>query len=344
MYPRFESARHVVFRDVKRECSPAWMPVINISLSIDHNFGYTPANLAIDRLAATHLMVVAAGNDGFDAKSSTINGFAPPPRFPGVLCVGATDDTSGTQLADYSSRGQTDGHRRPSIVTFGESPLTGAHGTSFAAPRIANLACTCYDAVFQVVAVEFSLRIPEERIGLPLIGWGMVDEFESSTLTLMRERLLAMPFLGVHQMEIADALSTLKRSGADTTFFVRPEGVRQLIQQSAKPMPGYGQHEVGSGFVCESGFLDYLSEQRLGTLVEIFCENIDAAHLPNKVANTKVFDRDELNELSRIGKRSRPIWKYDHKQHIFVVNDGDESSSLAPGGHALEVEYSAKFG
>jgi hypothetical protein len=81
---------------------PAWMPVINLSIrpaGVIYEVN-DPVKIALAAIAETHLIVVAAGNDGPEA--DTLNPWA---ASEAVLSVGATDDERGSRLAEYSSRG-----------------------------------------------------------------------------------------------------------------------------------------------------------------------------------------------------------------------------------------------
>jgi subtilisin family serine protease len=122
--------------------------VINLSLGplfFTQPFSeYDPINLATKRAYENGIVVVViAGNDG--PRNDTMNAWAVAPW---VIGVGATDDNK--MLADYSSRGDPNNTLcAPTVVASGvdymENPFRP--GTSFAAPKVLRIACTCMEFI-----------------------------------------------------------------------------------------------------------------------------------------------------------------------------------------------------
>jgi hypothetical protein len=332
-YPKSTHAKHIFRPERKYECPPAYMPVLNVSFG-PKEARNTQVDYALNILAESKLLTVSAGNNGPSRGGhSTINGFIRNKPHDGIIVVGATNET-GQRLADYSSTGlENEKYRRPCVVAQPGQLL----GTSFAAPKVANLACLCFDAIFQVSNVECIIR-SEDAAGVPLVGWGIIDNLNGDVGLPGRSELPAMPFLGVYEKELADAFSKLHKENIAVKFAVHGRPVHQLILECAKTIDGYSPHEIGRGLVTQELLLDYLAELQLGKILKMFCSDIPTVKIPAAVWNLKPFDRCELDELANIGNASRPIWIYDYEQPRFVVNRmvGGELAPI-PMSHGSKV-------
>jgi hypothetical protein len=314
-YPKSTHAKHVCRPDRKYECPPAYMPVLNVSFGPKYARN-TQVDYALHILAETRLLTVSAGNRGPSCdRHSKINDFIRNEPHDGIIVVGATDET-GRKLATYSSTGlKSEKYRRPCVVAQpGQEP-----GTSFAAPKVANLACLCFDAIFQLSNIECMIR-SEKAAGVPLVGWGIIDKLNGSIGLPGRSELPAMPFIGVYEKEVADAFAKLHKENITLKFGIHGRPVRQLILECAETIDGYSPHEIGRGFVSQTLLLDYLAKLHLGKILRMFCSNIPMGKIPASVWNLKPFDRCELDELANIANASRPIWIYDYDEPRFVVN------------------------
>ena len=321
---------------------PAIMPVINISFGPKNPTVVNPMNLAVTRLSETHLITIAAGNSGRAKSICHINNFVPDfEEESGVVCVGATTDESGSQLANYSSTGLFGSRRRPCVVADGRGSMEG-EGTSFSAPKVATYACLIIDAVLQVVRVLDFLKAPDRAFGVSLVGWGMVDDAQGRPVGFGREELNAMPFLGVYEGALRRAFKYLASDNNLPWFSVHGAPVRQILMRSARKLNGRGPHEMGAGFVNEQLVIDYLSQIRLGELLKLFCNDMDHSRLPNWVCETFVFERDELYELSKIASSSRVLWTYDLPAPGFFVNRNSGNRFIGDNtSHALKVAAAA---
>lgn len=332
-YPATPKSKHLVRELRKYECPPAYMPVLNLSIGPEYARN-THVDHALQILSETRLLTISAGNDGRPAgNQSSINKFIRDEPHNGILVVGATDE-SGDKLADYSSTGlKNEKYRRPCIVAR-PGKITG---TSFAAPKVANLACVCFDAIFQIANVECTSR-SDKAAGVPLVGWGLIDKLEGELGLPGRADIPAMPFLGVFEKELRDAFSILHKKDLVPVFSVHGPPIRRLILDCARKLNGYERHEVGSGFVSQELLLDYLANLHLGKILSMFCDNVSSVQIPAAVWNLKVFDRDELSELAEIGQASRPIWAYDYLEPKFIVNriDGGVLAPI-PNSHGGQV-------
>lgn len=132
--------------------------VLNLSLAVSGSSnGRDAFSLACNRAVAAGIVtVVAAGNDGSNAKT-----IGSPSAAASVITVGAGADPGerGFYVADFSSRGPTaDGRIKPDLWAPGvrlRSPQrTGGYsdisGTSFASPFVAGVAALMIDAKPQI--------------------------------------------------------------------------------------------------------------------------------------------------------------------------------------------------
>jgi len=321
---------------------PAIMPVINMSFGPKNPTVVNPMNLAITRLSETHLITIAAGNSGPAKSLCHINNFVPDfEEESGVVCVGATTDESGSQLANYSSTGIVGSKRRPCIVADGRGPM-GSEGTSFSAPKVATYACLIIDAVLQVSRVLDFLKAPDRAFGVRLVGWGMVDNALGRPIGFGREELNAMPFLGVDEDSLRRVFKYLASENNLPWFSIHGAPVRQILMRSARKLNGREPHEMGAGFVNEQLVLDYLSQIRLGELLKLFCNDMDHSRLPEWVCETLVFKRDELYELSKIAASARVLWTYDYPAQVFFVNGNSGNRFIGDiSSHAFKVAAAA---
>jgi hypothetical protein len=326
-----------------RSAPPAWMPLINFSIGprIPDTPG-NPVGFALASTARTHLVVVAAGNDGAVAGCSSVNAWAPP----GVLVVGATADEAGQHLARYSSRGLPGAEgQHPDVVAFGLSSLGGSPGTSFAAPRVTSIGCLAAAALFQFTRVLDDSH--GATVGVPLVGWGMVDTTQLLALP-SRDGTPALPLGGVVEDALIDAFRAIEQAGGKVHFYLDGTQLRSMIVRSARPMPGHGRHEVGAGFVSESGFIDWLSAQTVGELLRPFVEPAGVLDtISETIRSARVFDHAGVRELAEAVRRSRPVWMFDYRSGTFGVNRTPSEGELrlpTTGrslGHAVQVAASA---
>ncbi len=339
-YPPPLDAKHIVAdTSTPRAASPAWMPVINLSLG--PMLPESPANpvlFALSAAANTHLVVVAAGNAGARADSPGVNPWAPAGA---ALVVGASEDDAGTKLAEYSSRGKPEDQRNhPDVIAWGSSALGAEQGTSFAAPRVSKLGCVAAAAAFQAARVldEVSGR----PAGIPLVGWGLIDTGSETAALPARDGASVLPFGGVREQVLRDACHFAVKAGAEFHFFLNGALLRSMILKSARPMTGYGRHEVGAGFVSEEAFLDWLARQSVGEFLEPFGP-VDK--IPASSRRMPLFDRDALAELAAAVRRSRPTWFFDYQRQRFGVNrtpaEGELRLPSSGRGYAHAIHVAA---
>jgi hypothetical protein len=222
-----------------------------------------PVSLAIQKAGeADKLVVMSAGNAG--PKDDTLNPWCLSPT---VVCVGAaTEDGSG--LWKQSSRGRPgDPLYRPSVVAPGVDVIT-THPPGI--PKSAEM-----------LAAEkwagFDQRVPPDKRHLYTVVSG--SSFAASHvsdaaaqvffyLSKAREELAAqgdkdpkIAMIYTHaSLQKRDALVRTRRLAGEVKDFdsnflaiypARPDPlvVKQILLDSALPMAGYREHEVGSGFL-----------------------------------------------------------------------------------------------
>ncbi len=320
-YPRVsESDPSGVEMDVDRliEVPPAIMPVINLSLGPKAAMEYLgagdPVVLAQAALSGSHLLVVAAGNTG---------GMIAQPwaRSDTLISVGATEDQAGKRLAVYSAIGEEDGEGSgPDVVAYGGPPFDGVDflpGTSFAAPRVAQLAAVCQAAVAQLQR-SWAVCSGRPNAGVPLVGVGIVDERQSSSRP--RLDLPGLPFVGVVEAELHEKFWALIHDGIELRFEINYAALKQAIVGSARIMTGYAPAEVGAGFVSLDGLIEWLSQRNLAEITELWSSTVLTDKHRGMLEATLPFDADGLVLLAEFVIKSHPIWIYDLHHDRFSTN------------------------
>lgn len=310
--------------------SPAWMPVMNMSIK-PANIVYEPTDpvlLALILIAQTHLIVVAAGNDG--PAVGTLNPWC---LTESVLSVGATDDKEGARLADSSSRGFPDGHKPgPDLVAWGAGP-SGDFGTSYAAPRVAMMGVFCAALCAQVQhagALAHDIR----DSGVPLMGWGLIDSSDQTLALPGRLDVPALPILGVRWEVMSEALGEV-----DFRIAIDPSLLKKIILEAARPMPGYHAYEVGAGFISETLLLEHLATITVGEVVRWFDPDV---HLRKRLARELAFNQGELEALAQVVQRTAPTWFWDIDLEKFIVNGSRQITWTAAEADSIIKSHAYK--
>lgn len=221
------------------KCDDFYGAVVNLSLgppSIEANVfdPNEPLNRAT-RIACEKGVVVVtlAGNWGQEG-NNTMTRWA---QANWVISVGAANN-DGKRVQPYSSRGLP-GHPtlHPTVVAPDEQePPTGEVGTSFAAPRVADIAMTLE---------QFFLCIWEQTIQLPTLA----GPFPNLARKLQRDLLYSCPIAS----ELKGAFPNL---------------VRRCLEKMARPIKGE-LHERGAGFVSLPIALEFLKDLSLQEVVNL---------------------------------------------------------------------------
>lgn len=320
--PPLDAQLIVADRSIPRATSPAWMPVINLSLG--PMLADSPANPVMFALIAavnTHLVVIAAGNSGECPNSLGVNSWAPTGA---GLVVGASDDEAGTKLAEYSSKGKPgDNRNHPDVIAWGVSALGTEQGTSFATPRVSKLGCVAAAAIFQVTRVLEEIN--GRPAGVPLMGWGLIDTGSEIGLLPARNGAPVLPFGGVHEQVLCDAFHHASMASQEFHVFLNGSLLRSMLLKSARPMHGYSYHEVGAGFVSEEIFLEWLAHQSVGEFLEPFGP---VNKIPASFRSMPLFERDALADLANAVRESQPTWFFDYERQRFGVNQSPSENVL----------------
>ena len=338
--PPIDAQLIVADRSVPRSAPPAWMPVINFSLGpMLADSPINPVLFALSAAVTTHMVVIAAGNSGARADSHGVNSWAPTGA---GLVVGASEDEAGTRLAGYSSRGKPGDERsHPDVIAWGVSALGTEQGTSFAAPRVSKLGCVAAAAAFQVARILDEIN--GHHVGVPLMGWGLIDTGSEIAALPARNGAAALPFGGVREQVLRDALHHAATASHEFHFLMNGSLLRSMILKSARPMYGYGHHEVGAGFVSEEILLEWLARQSVGEFLEPFGP-VDK--IPASFRFMPLFERDALTDLAIAVRQSRPTWFFDYeRQHFGVSQTPSEGVLRLPASgrgysHAIHVAAS----
>jgi hypothetical protein len=219
--------------------------VVNLALQPLDPYPFQPLeaiNIATEAVTQRGKTVVfAAGNFG-DRGNGSMNPWA---LAPWVISVGAADDT-GTKLWSGSSRGVPDDpHNHPTIVAPGIDVMAARAPSEPADPSTDN------PYYHRVIGTSFATA---HITGV----CAQIHEFVSQVLaksTSLGEWIrLANQDINLDLLPIEPGPATVKR---------------RLIDM-ARPMPGYGLHEVGAGFVSNDIAQDYYRNFRLSNFLKVF--------------------------------------------------------------------------
>jgi hypothetical protein len=312
---------------------PAVLPVLNLSVGPKSaTYPFAPndlVNVATFAASKEMLVVVAAGNCGTLGMSA----WATPTW---VLAVGATSDKEGTELAEYSSRGPSDGSTPgPDLVAWGtiyvnDEPLVG---TSYAAPRVTGMA-RLITAAFVQLGRHVRLAQGAPPHGVPLIGTAGIDRYGARIWQTIKglQDVPALPILGVRADRVRDLIDVTTAAQLSLNVRANPDLLREILIASTTPVPGRGPHEVGAGFVDEDRVMSRLAALTGLDLVRWFGgnRNFDPALLTepvrNQLASIQVFDRDELDLLSLVLRATGPLFMYDWRTGRVAFEPVSEST------------------
>ena len=246
-----------------------------MSLSLQLCQGRTLADddiLSITTRVASRFMplIVAAGNWGRYGEGS----LSPLAKLPWTIAVGATKDEAGTARLAKSSVGVRGSDLRSgvSVVAHGENPfIPGMSGTSYAVPIVVNQVQMFTAFVLQMRQIDFTRRTGRLG-GIPLLLWCFVDTGFVGYDPQPPLPLPMMPRTGVDQSSVLEVIEILESSGISSDIEPKPEVVRRMLVESARPMPGLDSSEVGAGFVSSEGTLEYLRNFNGRNFVELFAK------------------------------------------------------------------------
>jgi len=235
-----------------------------------------------------------------------------------VLGVGATEDSEGTKLAEYSSTGLPDiPASGPDVVSWGASRLNTAKvGTSFAAPRVSEASALCASAIEQVAHSLATQR--GEAVGVPLIGYGWIDRDFAAESVSPRDPIPAQPAVSVDREGLARSVAACKEAGIALDVSVRRDRLRTMIISSARPIPNARPHEVGAGFVNAEVVIEWLARWTTKHLAWFFASEAPSSRAFELLPDAPIFAGvEELTKLAIVLGASAPHWRWDFARSEF---------------------------
>ena len=319
-YPSVDLSGRLLREDpaLTRWAAPAQISVLSLSVGPAHQLPTEPNDpvvIALDVMASSHLVVVAAGNHG--PGEGSMNPWALGP----VLSVGALDEEGG--LWKGSSRGRPGDGSGPHVVASGVVP--GDIGTSYAAPRVAVLGAFCAAVLSQLNAALSQAQ--DLAVGVPLEALAVID-VSPQTLdveigeTLPSVEIPALPMMGLNHNLAVDAFRTVipdfvaSHGGRGLVNLpIAPQQLAELIRAAAQPLQGAHEWEAGSGAVDAAGMVDYFASVAIGeTLRWLGFETKSLGSAGGK----PTFHRDGLGVLMESVRLARPVYIWDVHHGRFV--------------------------
>ena len=221
------------------------MDVVNLSLQPLDPYPYQPLeamNIATETVTARGKTIVfAAGNFG-DRGDASMNPWA---LAPWVISVGAADDT-GTKLWSGSSRGLPgDPDNRPTLV---------APGINVPAPRVPT------EPIDPGMDNPNYVRVTGTSFSAACVSGlcAQIHEF-------IKDRLAKSPEIEKWRAQAAQQFNL-------DVWPIAPEPatVKRMLIDMARPVPGYGLHQVGAGFVSNDIAQAYYRHFRFSSFLKVF--------------------------------------------------------------------------
>jgi hypothetical protein len=294
-----------------------FMAAVSLSLQAPRGEVFDPEdpfNVATRAASKFVPIVIAAGNyhEPMSSREGTMSAWA---QASWVISVGATDSEDGGKLASVSSRGSPDREfSGPTVVAWGRSltaPSDVGIRTSFATPRIA--AALCYLGAYCLTLrhfVQLRLSTPRTQIeGIPLTGFGMIDDGCDDSFWERPQKLPALPRQGVDVASLAEVLQLVRTLGSEVRVWPTPDTLRHMLLECAQPLRGYRSHEVGHGFVSSDSVAQYLLNFTGADFIRLFCVGKSVPEdLERRLRKIRLTDGQSLPYLLTIWEQSRRRW------------------------------------
>ncbi|MEW6281574.1 MAG: S8 family peptidase [Candidatus Eremiobacterota bacterium] len=239
--------------------------VINLSLGSSQRWAFRkgdPIQQAVEKAVDAGItVVVSAGNEGPYPGS-----ISAPGDNPRVITVGAVDDrntawTSDDRIPHFSSRGKA-GSGKPDLVAPGEAIIgPNAPGT------VTDAMARKYTAVNETLQWLKNMRdeelvhVPEDTLRLIGLNSSSIRRFKNSPYTaraeitrlietaervpMIKSNYLGMPGTSMAAPIVAGVVAQLLEANPHLT----PDEIKDILRQSATPIPGYGPEAQGAGTV-----------------------------------------------------------------------------------------------
>lgn len=289
--------------------------------------------------ARTMPLLVAAGNWGTFGEGT----LSPLAMLPWTIAVGATVDADGTRRLIESSVGQRGQPRRNgvAIMAYGENDFVpGTFGTSYAAPRAFAQFAAMTAFLLELKNVDFTRRTGVLQ-GVPLLASLTVDSGFTDYDPRPSLPLPMIPLMGVDREAAKGVFSVLDRAGCDFRIEAFPQAVKSMVLESARPMPGYHEWEVGAGFVSHETTLTYLTNFNGDDLARLMLPGV---HLDDQVRTElrsfALTDQAQLKPLLEVARRSMLRYAIDYRTgEIFASMRDPGISPDETGYHKSPSRY-----
>lgn len=218
--------------------------VVNMSLQTPAPYPFDPLepmNVAT-RTLVEHgvVVVVAAGNHGAGG-NGTLSGWA---GAPWLISVGAAHE-DGKRLWERSSRGAPGSPYHPTVV---------AHGVAVVGPRSPQGVYPAVDAEGRYAVADGTSFAAPQVAGLAALIIQFIRDRLAPSARVAEWRAVMESQLKLRALPVAPS----------------PRLVKRMLEHFAVPMPGYGLHEQGAGFLNRKIVLERLRDFRFRDFIQVF--------------------------------------------------------------------------
>jgi hypothetical protein len=154
----------------------------------------------------------------------------------------------------------------------------------------------------------FQVAIGQAVEGVRLIKAKFIDSWGKQIWQDTNPRI-PVPALPVTEIDM-DRVTGLAQLATDhgIKFDVRgnAEILQSLLLAAAKPIPEYGRHEIGAGFLSQRILLGYLASLSGAHMLRMFATAEIPGDVSAEASQWSIFDRSQLSTLTQIIRATAP--------------------------------------
>jgi hypothetical protein len=152
---------------------------------------------------------------------------------------------------------------------------------------------------------------PKKIEGIPLTGFGTVDDGFRDEAWVRPEKLPALPRAGIDAVALEMTLRLLESKGCKVELWPTPDRLKLMLLECAQPLRGYRHYEIGQGFVSPESVMRYLVDFTGADFCRLFCVGeapID--DIERDLGRLRLTDAQALPGLFWHWEASRRGWRF----------------------------------